>query len=237
MARKDKKNRTCNRCGYTCSTPQMLRAHLNRKNPCRPRNIDPLPTPIPATNPIPIIQVPDPVHDPETTPVSPPNLAPKASNRKINTLPPQRTRLTINKRPDESVKEWAIRLADRLDKVNHIKQNRSWLRRRGENFKSCIENTFLSLLQKDPEVWQERERISGYDIEERDENGSIVTYICPDLDELNEVKDKIKKIAPHLLSKHSSAPPPNQILQIDPEAGPGPSSQAHREGKLTPQIL
>src|SRR6185312_4881315 len=54
MARKDKKNRTCNRCGYTCSTPQMLRAHLNRKNPCRPRVI-------PTTNPI---QVSDPI--PET---------------------------------------------------------------------------------------------------------------------------------------------------------------------------
>ena len=37
MVRKDKKNRTCERCGCECSSPQMLRAHLNRKNPCRPR--------------------------------------------------------------------------------------------------------------------------------------------------------------------------------------------------------
>nr|CAG8681746.1 12941_t:CDS:1 [Entrophospora candida] len=32
-----KKNRTCERCGYTCATPQKLREHLKRKNPCRPQ--------------------------------------------------------------------------------------------------------------------------------------------------------------------------------------------------------
>ncbi|CAG8830380.1 3143_t:CDS:2, partial [Cetraspora pellucida] len=47
---KDKKNRTCNRCGHTCATPQMLRVHLNRKNPCRPQIIL-------TTNPIPISQI------------------------------------------------------------------------------------------------------------------------------------------------------------------------------------
>ncbi len=30
---------------------------------------------------------------------------------------PVRTRLTINKRPEESLKEWATRLADRIDKL------------------------------------------------------------------------------------------------------------------------
>src|SRR6185437_15426119 len=50
MARKDKKNRTCDRCEHTCATPQMLRVHLNRKNPCRPKII-------PTTNPIPIPQI------------------------------------------------------------------------------------------------------------------------------------------------------------------------------------
>src|SRR6185369_1353742 len=53
MARKDKKNRTCNRCGYTCSTPQMLRAHLNRKNQCHPRIVHSpmIPEPIPQIDP------------------------------------------------------------------------------------------------------------------------------------------------------------------------------------------
>src|SRR6185369_13711598 len=53
MARKDRKNRTCNRCGYTCSTPQMLRAHLNRKNPCCPQVVHPpkIPEPIPQIDP------------------------------------------------------------------------------------------------------------------------------------------------------------------------------------------
>ncbi|CAG8582128.1 1944_t:CDS:1, partial [Diversispora eburnea] len=36
MVRKDKKNRTCERCEHTCATPQKLREHLNRQNPCRP---------------------------------------------------------------------------------------------------------------------------------------------------------------------------------------------------------
>ncbi|CAJ0768471.1 18344_t:CDS:2, partial [Entrophospora sp. SA101] len=159
----------------------MLYRHLhNRKFPCRPNVITPLispiqvPDPLPETNPI---QIPDPIQDPEITPVIPPNLSPKASKQKTDTSTPQRTRLTINKRPDESEKEWAIRLADRSDKVTHIKQNRSWLRRRGENFKSCIENKFLSLLQTDPEVWQERERIGGYTIERRYENGEPIPQI------------------------------------------------------------
>ncbi|CAG8775131.1 14578_t:CDS:2, partial [Dentiscutata erythropus] len=114
--------------------------------------------------------------------------------------------------------------------VSHMKQNRNWLRRRGENLKSCIENTFLSLLRNDPEVWQERERIGGYTIERRDENGGIVTYISSDLDELNEVKDNIRKITPHLLTKPSSSQPPDQIPQIDSETGPGPRTQAYYEG-------
>jgi hypothetical protein len=38
MTRKDKKNRTCDRCGKTVATPQKLREHLERKNPCRPIN-------------------------------------------------------------------------------------------------------------------------------------------------------------------------------------------------------
>ncbi|CAG8855042.1 23696_t:CDS:1, partial [Gigaspora margarita] len=45
-----KKNRTCECCGYTYASPQMLRAHLNRKNPCQPQII-------PTTNLIPIPQI------------------------------------------------------------------------------------------------------------------------------------------------------------------------------------
>ena len=41
-----KKNRTCERCGYTCATPQKLREHLKRKNPCRPQNFVPVQAPI-----------------------------------------------------------------------------------------------------------------------------------------------------------------------------------------------
>nr|CAG8657038.1 10337_t:CDS:1 [Entrophospora candida] len=41
-----KKNRTCERCGYTCATPQKLREHLKRKNPCRPQNFMPVQAPM-----------------------------------------------------------------------------------------------------------------------------------------------------------------------------------------------
>jgi hypothetical protein len=50
------------------------------------------------------------------------------------------------------------------------------------------------------------------------------------LDELNEVKDNIRKITPHLLTKPSSSQPPDQIPQIDSETGPGPRTQAYYEG-------
>ncbi|CAG8606839.1 1130_t:CDS:1 [Paraglomus occultum] len=36
MARKEKKNTTCERCGKSLSTPQRLREHRRRKNPCKP---------------------------------------------------------------------------------------------------------------------------------------------------------------------------------------------------------
>ena len=43
-------------------------------------------------------------------------------------------------------------------------------------------------------MWQERKRIGGYTIESEDKNGGIVTYISPDLDELNEVKDSMTQV-------------------------------------------
>src|ERR1700722_12860545 len=35
-SRSDKKDTICKRCGHECSTPQKLREHLKRKNPCKP---------------------------------------------------------------------------------------------------------------------------------------------------------------------------------------------------------
>ncbi|CAG8791834.1 6657_t:CDS:2, partial [Dentiscutata erythropus] len=62
--------------------------------------------------PSPIVQ---PKIDSELVPNSLPILSPRTNKQKVDNTP-QRTRLTINKRPDESVKEWAIHLADRSDK-------------------------------------------------------------------------------------------------------------------------
>ena len=36
MARSDKKNQTCERCGKECANPNKLREHLNRKFKCKP---------------------------------------------------------------------------------------------------------------------------------------------------------------------------------------------------------
>ena len=44
MARSDKKNRTCERCGKECANPNKLREHLNRKFKCKPI---PIQTPAP----------------------------------------------------------------------------------------------------------------------------------------------------------------------------------------------
>src|SRR6185436_14515827 len=38
MVRKDKKSTICDRCGSKLASPQMLRAHLKRINPCPIRN-------------------------------------------------------------------------------------------------------------------------------------------------------------------------------------------------------
>ena len=39
MARSDKKNRTCDRCGKECANPNKLREHLNRKFKCKPKQV------------------------------------------------------------------------------------------------------------------------------------------------------------------------------------------------------
>lgn len=52
MARRDKKNRTCERCGKECANPNKLREHLNRKFKCKPKPVRPQ-SPEPTTEAIP----------------------------------------------------------------------------------------------------------------------------------------------------------------------------------------
>src|SRR4051812_16700283 len=40
------KNTTCDRCGLNLSTYQKYQQHLNRKNPCRPKNLPQAPIPV-----------------------------------------------------------------------------------------------------------------------------------------------------------------------------------------------
>ncbi len=115
---------------------QKLREHLKRKNPCKPlqnqRDITSSiqePIQIPISSKIPnkgsqdkkdviakIYKESDQIPEPEPL-----------VEANIQELPlrnqPVRTRLTINKRPEESLKEWATRLADRIDKLTSVKQD------------------------------------------------------------------------------------------------------------------
>jgi hypothetical protein len=86
----DKKNRTCERCGYTCATPQKLIQHLNRKNPCPLRNL---------------------------TVSAPPTLQPDQeinSNNKHSEIVDNNAR-----KPNETVKQWGSRLRKRYKKVTY----------------------------------------------------------------------------------------------------------------------
>jgi len=224
-SRSDKKDTICKRCGHECSTPQKLREHLKRKNPCKPlqnqRDITSSiqePIQIPISSKIPnkgsqdkkdviakIYKESDQIPEPEPL-----------VEANIQELPlrnqPVRTRLTINKRPEESLKEWATRLADRIDKLTSVKQDRSWLRLR-KRLREAVEVKYDNLIISDPEVWQERERIGGHRVQKRWENDGIVGYIKPEL----------------VL--------PNSVPEVDPEASPGPRTQAHRKDNKSKNLI
>ncbi|CAJ0762000.1 13128_t:CDS:2, partial [Entrophospora sp. SA101] len=181
MTRKDKKNRTCDRCGYICATPQMLRAHLNRKNPCRPRNIDPIPTP---TN-IPI-QIPEPIRDTETS-------------------------ITSDTLFSDQKVEWEYQNVKRkLGKFENLQLEccipKEFTRQR---FYSEIEREGLGELKGQlSSKWVSviYEAIQGLQQYLRGKKVKVSR---------KDVVDYIRKSLP--------------IPQIDSEAGPGPSTQAHRE--------
>ena len=70
-----------------------------------------------------------------------------------------------------------------------------------------------NLIISDPEVWQERERIGGHRVQKRWENDGIVGYIKPE---------------PVL---------PNSVPEVDPEASPGPRTQAHRKDNKSKNLI
>jgi hypothetical protein len=224
-ARSDKKDTICKRCGYECSTPQKLREHLKRKNPCKPlqnqRDITHSiqePVQIPISSKIPnkgsqdkkeviakIYKESDQIPEPE--PLVETNIQELLLRNQ-----PVRTRLTINKRPEESLKEWATHLADRIDKLTSIKQDRSWLRLR-KRLREAVEVKYDNLIISDPEVWQERERIGSHRVQKRWENDGIVGYIKPE---------------PVLL---------NSVPEVDPEASPEPKTQTHKKDNKSKNLI
>jgi multidrug efflux pump subunit AcrB len=130
--RSDKKDTICKRCGHECSTPQKLREHLKRKNLCKSlqnqRDItfsiqEPVQKPISSKIPnkgsqeviAKIYKESDQIPETDEPLV-------KANIQKLSLRnQPVCTRLTINKRSEESLKEWATRLADRIDKLTSVK--------------------------------------------------------------------------------------------------------------------
>ena len=102
MARKDKKNRTCERCGHQCATPQKLREHLNRKNPCRPR-ISPVLLPQHQST-LTISKNPEALHIPEV--IQNPEPLPEQKNAN-------------DRKPGETVKQWGSRLRKRYKEITY----------------------------------------------------------------------------------------------------------------------
>ena len=150
--RSDKKDTTCDRCGRILANPNKLREHLRRKNPCKAKTDTsiqppiqmPIQTFIQAPVQAPPVQesnqqlIQEVIQEPVQIPIQinkESDQIPKPESLvEVKNLPSRnqliRTRLTINKHPEESLKEWATRLADRIDELTGIKQYRSWLRLR-----------------------------------------------------------------------------------------------------------
>src|SRR5215213_4287994 len=96
----DKKNRTCKRCGYTCATPQKLREHLERKNPCRAQNFVPV-----------------------QAPRAEPEIITDSTNiRSIDSLAhiePFPVKNLNDRKPGETIKQWGSRLRKRYKAITY----------------------------------------------------------------------------------------------------------------------
>ncbi|GES91554.1 hypothetical protein GLOIN_2v1480811 [Rhizophagus clarus] len=179
MARKDKKNRTCECCGKTVASPQKLRQHYSsEKNNCSPPNVR---QPALTTK----VQTPEPTYKPEViqTPIHKPESQKKDPIHGDDYITEEEAKNWVSpnaRKPGEHFRTWGARLVQRwkeLDLGNHDTP---------ANLHEC-KTLCHDLEQQDPDAVR-----------------------LPTLKEL----EKYKKIAE------------------DPEAGPGPSTQAHREGQV-----
>ncbi|GES86542.1 hypothetical protein GLOIN_2v1477922 [Rhizophagus clarus] len=176
MARKDKKNRTCESCGKTVASPQKLRQHYrSAKNNCNPTNV---------CQPALTIEVQTPKPTPESeviqTPVHEPESQKKAPIHGEDYITEEEAKNWISpnaRKPSEHYRTWGARLVQRwkeLDLGDHDTPT---------NLDEC-KTLCHDLEQQDPDAVR-----------------------LPTLKEL----EKYKKITE------------------DPEAGPGPDTQAHRD--------
>lgn len=129
-----KKNRTCERCGYTCATPQKLREHLKRKNPCRPQNFVPVQAPIaePEINSVPIQA---PIPSPEIN----------TNSKPIQVLQPREIKNLNDRRLGETVKQWGSRLRKRYKEITYDNYDQP------KNLAEC-RRLYDDLMQVDPEA-------------------------------------------------------------------------------------
>jgi len=167
MARSDKKNRTCERCGKECANPNKLREHLNRKFKCKP-----IPIQTPALKvkdqrgpPAPVVHVqgkdrrkekPEPIpisipqdKNQENDPEAGPGPSTQAYREgKPNEVERQDTHDRHARKPREHLKIWGARL------------RRRWVEVTGEEcdlpitLKAC-QSLHHDLLQADNEAFEE----------------------------------------------------------------------------------
>jgi len=205
MARKDKKNRTCERCGHQCATPQKLREHLNRKNPCRPR-ISPVLLPQHQST-LTISRNLEDLHIPKT--IQNPEPLPEQNSKILLENVPQVVEsethgFTIKNANDrlsgETVKQWGSRLRKRIKYLS--------LKDRGQpkNLAEC-KALYDELLQMDDEAYGYIEPIKQTK-EEQEFFGE------PEIEVERQVSQPVK----------------NQAID-SPKAGPGPKTQAYWEKK------
>jgi hypothetical protein len=209
MARKDKKNRTCERCGHQCATPQKLREHLNRKNPCRPC-ISPVLLPQHQST-LTISRNPEVLHIPEM--IQNPELLPEQNSKilleNVSQVVESETHgFTIKNANDrlsgETVKQWGSRLRKRYKELTYENYEQP------RTLKAC-QVLYDTLLQIDEEAY---------------------SYIEPtkQTKEEQEFFGEPEIEAERQVSQPIIEPAKSQVIDSS-KAGPGPKTQAYRERK------
>ncbi len=204
MPRSDKKNRTCDRCGKECANPNKLREHLNRKFKCKPKPIRPK---SPELQPPPRPRSPSPVLIDHVRGRDRRKEKPKV----VNPIPDLQVVTPTPVPKTESQRDAPVFGRDYITE----EEAKNWVnpnaRKSGEHYKTWGKR----LVQK----WKELD-LGDHDMPE---NLHECHTLCHDLEQYDP--DAVRPPTLKELEKYSKLTP-----REDPKAGPGPATQAYREG-------